>query len=321
MTLDDWLNGFPEDEKDTISGLEFWRAGAKAMLDALVERGFIGVRAKRKREEEIMIQLSDAMFGEIMGLLRCITTGTSLSGESKGKADVVLSLLSKEKDGLVDLGGGIYAAGSETRDESLAEKYGATQEQVGKYREELAKAMNEINDNLRTSSLLTGMSASIGESSSREHSYDGEDEYHYTEEPKASQNDYLYMLEKIEKLNARLDALETDKNGLNGMLERINERVIKLEDKVGGRCCATGASTAGDWIDFMYPRKDVHPDAIKAVEKEQRKAKGRFAQIQEWFLRMDDRVCAVERKLGDGRCYATIHANGTMSGEDGRKLP
>ena len=42
MTFDEWIDQFPDDEKESVCLLDSWRAGARAMVDALVERGFIG---------------------------------------------------------------------------------------------------------------------------------------------------------------------------------------------------------------------------------------------------------------------------------------
>ena len=44
MTLDEWINSIPEDERDLICASDAWKAGAAAMLEALIERGHIGQR-------------------------------------------------------------------------------------------------------------------------------------------------------------------------------------------------------------------------------------------------------------------------------------
>ena len=41
MTFSDWLDSLPDDEREALFHCEAWNAGAIAMLDALVERGFI----------------------------------------------------------------------------------------------------------------------------------------------------------------------------------------------------------------------------------------------------------------------------------------
>ena len=44
MTLNEWIDSIPEDERDLISTSDGWKAGATAMLEALIERGHIGQR-------------------------------------------------------------------------------------------------------------------------------------------------------------------------------------------------------------------------------------------------------------------------------------
>jgi hypothetical protein len=152
-------------------------------------------------------------------------------------------------------------AGMQELRESRAEKHQAALEQFEKYREELARAMDEINENIRTSSLLDGMGASIGESTSRSeyvsHSY-AHDGGGCSSEPKASQNDLEHLARSFSELKndsiTRLDFL-TFRHEVEMQIERLKHVVSTLEDKVGGRC------------------------------------------------------------------YATIHANSTMTGEDGRNLP
>ena len=41
MTFSDWLGSLPDDEREALACSDAWSAGAIAMLDALVERGFI----------------------------------------------------------------------------------------------------------------------------------------------------------------------------------------------------------------------------------------------------------------------------------------
>lgn len=41
MTIDEWLEKIPDDERETLCFADGWRAGASAMLDALIDRGFI----------------------------------------------------------------------------------------------------------------------------------------------------------------------------------------------------------------------------------------------------------------------------------------
>lgn len=41
MTFSDWLGSLPDDEREALACCDAWNASATAMLDALVERGFI----------------------------------------------------------------------------------------------------------------------------------------------------------------------------------------------------------------------------------------------------------------------------------------
>ena len=41
MTLDEWIEGLNGDERNMLCVADGWKAGAEAMLDALVDRGFI----------------------------------------------------------------------------------------------------------------------------------------------------------------------------------------------------------------------------------------------------------------------------------------
>ena len=41
MTFSEWLDSLPDDEREALTFCDAWSAGAIAMLDALVERGFI----------------------------------------------------------------------------------------------------------------------------------------------------------------------------------------------------------------------------------------------------------------------------------------
>ena len=41
MTFSEWLDSLPDDEREALACCDAWNAGAIAMLDALVERGFI----------------------------------------------------------------------------------------------------------------------------------------------------------------------------------------------------------------------------------------------------------------------------------------
>jgi hypothetical protein len=41
MTIDEWLETIPEDERDMLCVTDGWKAGASAMIDALIDRGFI----------------------------------------------------------------------------------------------------------------------------------------------------------------------------------------------------------------------------------------------------------------------------------------
>ena len=43
MTLDDWLDTIPEDERETLCIADAWKAGASAMLEALIDRGYISM--------------------------------------------------------------------------------------------------------------------------------------------------------------------------------------------------------------------------------------------------------------------------------------
>lgn len=42
MTIDEWINGLPEDERESLCVADGWKAGAQAMLDAIMDRGYIG---------------------------------------------------------------------------------------------------------------------------------------------------------------------------------------------------------------------------------------------------------------------------------------
>ena len=42
MTIDNWLEQFSEDDRETLCITDAWKAGAKAMIDALIDRGYIG---------------------------------------------------------------------------------------------------------------------------------------------------------------------------------------------------------------------------------------------------------------------------------------
>lgn len=53
MTLDDWLNTIPEDERDTLTITEIWKAGATAMLEALIDRGYIGMDYEALARHEV----------------------------------------------------------------------------------------------------------------------------------------------------------------------------------------------------------------------------------------------------------------------------
>lgn len=46
MTFDDWLDGVPEDERRALTLADAWNACAEALLETLVERGYIA-RAMR----------------------------------------------------------------------------------------------------------------------------------------------------------------------------------------------------------------------------------------------------------------------------------
>lgn len=43
MTLEEWLEQLPDDERETLCPAEAWRAGAGAMIDALIDRGYISL--------------------------------------------------------------------------------------------------------------------------------------------------------------------------------------------------------------------------------------------------------------------------------------
>lgn len=41
MTLEEWLEQLPDDERETLCAADAWCAGAGAMIDALIDRGYI----------------------------------------------------------------------------------------------------------------------------------------------------------------------------------------------------------------------------------------------------------------------------------------
>jgi len=41
MTFSDWIDSLPEDERETLCAYDAWKEGARQMLNALVERGYI----------------------------------------------------------------------------------------------------------------------------------------------------------------------------------------------------------------------------------------------------------------------------------------
>lgn len=43
MTYEDWLDQLPEDELEALCPADAWRAGAGAMIDALIDRGYISL--------------------------------------------------------------------------------------------------------------------------------------------------------------------------------------------------------------------------------------------------------------------------------------
>lgn len=44
MTIDDWLDQMPEDEREALCVADGWRAGAEAMFFALLDHGYIDPR-------------------------------------------------------------------------------------------------------------------------------------------------------------------------------------------------------------------------------------------------------------------------------------
>jgi len=182
-----------------------------------------------------MIKISDALLDEIRGLLRCITTGTSLSGEAKGKAEVVLSLLSGEK--LVDFGGGIFFA------EGVV-----AQERYKKSQEEINKVIRKINESIETTSAgwphfeeeQEARQPNIGYIASQVSLLIGEVEK--LKNGKASQRDFAQLWGKVERLKenrATRREFREFKHGTEMQIERLKHVISTLEDKVGGRCYAT----------------------------------------------------------------------------------
>lgn len=55
MTIDEWLELIPEDERETLCFADGWKAGATAMIEALIDRGFIGYPDKAKDETKDII--------------------------------------------------------------------------------------------------------------------------------------------------------------------------------------------------------------------------------------------------------------------------
>ena len=143
--------------------------------------------------------------------------------------------------------------------ESRAEKHAAAQKQLAEYQGELARQINEINENIWKSSPFSAMGASVGESTSR-----SEDDLHSYEyegsgrEPKASQRDFEHLTRSFSDLK--------------------NDSITRL-----------------DFLTFQH-------------------------EVEMQIERMKHVISTLEDKMG-GRCYPTIHANSTMTGEDGRKLP
>ena len=41
MTVDKWIESIPDDEREALCVADGWKAGATAMLEALIDRGFI----------------------------------------------------------------------------------------------------------------------------------------------------------------------------------------------------------------------------------------------------------------------------------------
>lgn len=54
MTLDEWLETIPEDERETLCVADGWKAGATAMLNELIKWGYIaeGYEGTARKEVE-----------------------------------------------------------------------------------------------------------------------------------------------------------------------------------------------------------------------------------------------------------------------------
>ena len=53
MTLDEWLETIPEDERDTLCVADGWKAGANAMFNELIKFGFIAEGYERTARKEV----------------------------------------------------------------------------------------------------------------------------------------------------------------------------------------------------------------------------------------------------------------------------
>jgi hypothetical protein len=48
MTFSDWIDSLTDDERETLCAYDAWKEGARQMLNALVERGYIDEMARNE---------------------------------------------------------------------------------------------------------------------------------------------------------------------------------------------------------------------------------------------------------------------------------
>jgi len=53
MTFDEWVYQLPDDELECLCPADAWRAGALAMIDALIDRGYISLDYAMLAREDV----------------------------------------------------------------------------------------------------------------------------------------------------------------------------------------------------------------------------------------------------------------------------
>ena len=54
MTLEEWLEQLPDDERETLCVADGWRAGAEALFSALVDRGYIDMNHVEEAKKRVV---------------------------------------------------------------------------------------------------------------------------------------------------------------------------------------------------------------------------------------------------------------------------